>query len=288
MENIVFGIVTGCIILLGAVGFTMVQKAENFINIAHGQMLLIGAYLALLFNHFFGFLIATILAIILTGVIGVLINIEIFRPVKEKGPLILLFTSVGLSYVINGLVGAIAGKKLYSYDIPVLRDIVVGGKSLLTGYELSIVIFALLSALGLHLFLTRTHTGKAIRAVADNYDLARVRGISTKRTANYVWFIASSLAGLAGVFLGVIGSLHIEMGWNQILIILAATVLGGLGNLYGVIMASIILGLSMELGVMVVPSYYRTAIAFVIIIIVLLIKPEGLQGLWTKSSKRVA
>jgi branched-subunit amino acid ABC-type transport system permease component len=288
LENIVFGIVTGCIILLGSVGFAMVQKAENFINVAHGQMLLIGAYLALLFSQFFGFILGAVLAILLTGFIGMLINIWVLHPVKEKGPLILLFTSVGLSYLINGVVGAIAGKKLFSYDIPVLRDIVVGGRSLFTLYELSIVIIALLSALGLHLFLTRTGTGKAIRAVADNYDLARVRGINTQRTANYVWFIASSLAGLAGVFLGIIGSLHIEMGWNQILIILAATVLGGLGNLYGVILASIVMGLSMELGVLLLPSYYRTAIAFVIIIIVLLIKPEGLQGLWTKSSKRVA
>lgn len=289
MENIAYGIVTGCIILLGAIGFSMIQKAENFINVAHGQMLLLGAYIALWLNMMgLGMVLSAILAIAITGFVGVGINKGIYRPVKEKGALILLFTSVGLSYTIQGIVGAVAGMKMYSYDIPDVTAIEMFGVPLVTGYELMIVIIALCSTLGLHLFLTRTNVGKAIRAVADNFDLARVRGINTDQTANYVWFIASAFAGLAGVFAGIIGSIHTGMGWYQILIILAATVLGGLGSLYGVMLASLLLGLGMELGVLILPSYYRSAIAFAIIIIVLLIKPEGLQGLWTKSTKRVA
>ena len=104
------------------------------------------------------------------------------------------------------------------------------------------------------------------------------------RTSDYVWFIASALAGVAGVFLGIIGSLHLGMGWAQIIIILAATVLGGLGSIYGVMLAAMLLGIGMELGITILPSNYRTGIAFLIIIAVLLLRPEGLQSLWSPRS----
>ncbi|MEW5721956.1 MAG: branched-chain amino acid ABC transporter permease [Thermodesulfobacteriota bacterium] len=288
MDSIVYGIVSGSIILLGAIGFSMTLKAENFINIAHGQMLLLGAYTALLFNRLgMDMIPAAGLAVITTGIIGVLINRFLYRPIKAKGILVLLFSSIGTAYIISGLVGAVAGQRLLAYDLPPVRAINISGVYLLTKYELLIIIIALGSVLGLHLFLTRTALGKAIRAVADNYDLARIRGFNTRRTADWVWFIASALAGLAGILLGVIGSLHTEMGWDQIIIILAATVLGGLGSIYGVMLAAILLGLGMEVGILFFPSHYRSAIAFAIIIIVLLIKPEGLQSIWARTQKKV-
>jgi branched-subunit amino acid ABC-type transport system permease component len=285
VDTIVFGIVTGCVILLGAVGFSMTMNSDHFVNVAYGQMLLLGAYLALLVgNLLHSFIPAAIIAIVLTGAIGMGLYLTIFRPVKAKGALILLFTSVGLSYVINGVIGAIAGKKTYSYDIPAVQAIQIGKTPLLTIYQLLVVIIALVSAITLHLFLTRTHSGKLIRAVADNYNLARIRGVNPLRIALYVWFIASSFAAVAGIFSGMLGSLDVELGWKQILIILSATVLGGLGSIYGVMVASILIGLVMQLGILVIPSYYRSAIAFSIIIIVLLIKPEGLASLWKRKA----
>ncbi len=284
MESIVYGIVTASIILLGSVGFSMTLNAENFINIAHGQMLLLCAYITLFLNAYMSIVPAAIIGILVTGVFGVLFYKVFYRPIKKRGAMVLLFTSVGLAYVINGVVGTIFGTTTFAYKIPNVKEIIPG----MTPYQLLIIIAAICSTLFLHYFLTKTKIGKAIRAVSENSDLAKTRGIDTKRTSNYVWFIASSLAGLSGVFLGVIGSIHLEMGWNQILIILAATVLGGLGSIYGVMAASVVIGLSMELGVLMIPSYYRLAIAFAIIIIVLLIKPDGLQSLWNKSGKRVA
>ena len=283
MESIIFAIVTASTILLGAVGFSMTLNAENFINIAHGQMLLLGAYITLFFNSLMPILPAAILGIIVTGVAGICCYRVFYRPIKKRGGMVLLFTSVGLAYVIQGLVGTISGTATYAYSIPNVREIIPG----MTPYQLIIVIAAIASTLFLHFFLTKTNIGKAVRAVSENGDLARVRGIDTARTSNYVWFIASAFAGMAGVFLGITGSLHLELGWTQILIILAATVLGGLGSTYGVMVAAVVIGFSMELGVLVIPSYYRMAIAFAIIIIVLLIKPDGLQSLWNKSGKRV-
>ena len=289
MESVIFGIVAGSIILLGAIGFSMTLKAEGFINIAHGQMLLLGAYAALFFNSLgLGMLLAVLLSFIVCGLTGVLINRFLYRPVKEKGILVLLFTSIGTAYVISGLVSAVAGKRLMAYDMAPVRAINIGGIPLLTKYELLIIVISLGSVLALHFFLARTSLGKAIRAVADNYDLARIRGFNTRLTSDWVWFIASGLAALAGVFSGILGSLHTDMGWHQIIIILAATVLGGLGSLYGVMVASLLLGLCMEFGILFLPSSYRSAIAFAIIILVLLLKPEGLQSIWVRTQKNVA
>lgn len=281
METLVFGVISGCIILFGALGFSMTLKAERFINVAHGQMLLLGAYLALLFNSYgVNMVVATLLVVVCCGVVGVLIFRLLYQPVKSRGILVLLFTSVGVAYAINGVVGAIAGKRMQAYDLPPVRALRIDDVPLMTIYELMIVVIALLSALGIHIFLTSTWTGKSIRAVADNYNLACVRGFDPKRSSDYVWFIASALAGVAGVFSGIIGSLHLGMGWQQIIIILAATVLGGLGSIYGVMLASLLLGIGMEVGITVLPANYRTAIAFMIIILVLFVRPEGLQSLW--------
>jgi neutral amino acid transport system permease protein len=281
MEIIVFGMISGCIILFGALGFSMTLKAEGFINVAHGQMLLLGAYLALAFSSFgLGMVFSTLLVMVCCGFIGVLIYRFLYSPVKNRGILVLLFTSVGVAYAINGIVGALAGKRVMAYDLPPVRALRIDDVPIMTIYELMIVGFALVAAIAVHLFLTATWVGKSIRAVADNFDLARVRGFDPRRTSDYVWFIASALAGVAGVFSGIIGSLHLGMGWQQIIIILAATVLGGLGSIYGVMLASVLLGIGMEIGITILPSNYRTGVAFLIIIAILFLRPEGLQSLW--------
>ena len=287
MDIIIYGLISGSIILLSAIGFSMTLKTEGFLNISHGQMLLLGAYFGLFYSQLgIIFPIAAFLSIFTCGILGIAIHRIFYEPIKSKGNLILLFTSVGIAYIINGLVGAIAGKRMLAFDLPVVRVLKVGTYNLLTIYELIVVIASLMAVIGLHIFLTYSKAGKNIRAVADNPELSKVRGIDPKRCSDIVWFIASSLAGLAGIFLGLIGSIHLEMGWQQTVIILAATVLGGLGSIYGVMLAAIILGLGMEIGLMFFSSSYRTGIAFGIIIIVLLIRPNGLQSLWGKGSLR--
>jgi branched-subunit amino acid ABC-type transport system permease component len=289
MDLLIYGTISGCIILLASLGFSMTLKTEKFLNIAHGQVLLFGAYAALFLNRSgLDMVSATVAATIASGVLGVLIYRLLYRPVRPSGTLVLLFTSVGVAYVLNGLIGMAAGKRMQGYDLPAVRALMIGDRPIMTIYELLIVVLSLASAVGIHLFLTRSWTGKSIRAVSDNYDLARVRGFDPTRTSYWVWFIASALAGLAGVFTGIIGSLHLEMGWQQCIIILAATVLGGLGSLYGVMAASLLLGIGMELGVIFLAPHYRTAIAFVIIIAVLFVRPEGLQSLWLNQRERTA
>lgn len=281
MDILIFGTISASILLLSSIGFSMVLKTEGFINVAHGQALLLGAYGALYLNQIgLPLWLAGILAMIGCGVVGVVINRVLYRPVKAQGILVLLFTSVGVAYVIYGVVGALAGKRMLAYDLPPMRAWKIAGEPFMTPYELAIVALALASAIGVHVFLTYTWAGKCIRAVADNEDLARARGFNPRRTSDIVWFVATALAGLAGIFLGIVGSLHTQMGWQQIIMILAVTVLGGLGSIYGVMLASVVLAFGIEIGLTVVSSNYRTGLAFALIIAVLLVRPGGLQSLW--------
>ena len=287
MDVIIYGLISGSIILLSAIGFSMTSKTEGFLNISHGQMLLLGAYLGLFYSNLgINFIIAMMMSIISCGILGVVFHRLFFEPIKSKGGLVLLFTSVGLAYIINGLVGAIAGKRMLAFDLPVVRVMEVGSYKLFTIYELIVLVSSLIAVISLHFFLIYTQSGKNIRAVADSPELSKIRGIDPRHCSDIIWFIASSLAGLAGIFLGLIGSIHLDMGWQQIVIILAATVLGGLGSIYGVMLAAILLGLGMEFGLMFISSSYKSAIAFGIIIIVLIIKPNGLQAFWGSGNIR--
>lgn len=277
MQNLVFGLVTGSILAVATVGFSMIRQTEGFLNIAHGQLLAVGAFLGLLLSDTFGLPIwvAAPGAALLVGLLGVVLSIVIFRPVSSKGPLAQLFSSIGLAYMLYGLIIVVFGANVRTYPVSFGRFFEVFGIGITFG-EGVIIALAAVIVLVLHLFLTRTSVGTWIRAVASNRDLARIRGVRVDRVSQTVWFIASSLGGLAGVLIGVVGSVNSEVGWLNILLILAAAVLGGLGSIYGVIASGLLLGVVMDLSALVVPTAYRLVVAFVALILVLVFRPEGL------------
>lgn len=281
MDVIIFGLISGSVILLSTVGFAMIVKVEGFLNIAHGQMLLMGAYLGLFLSDFgIGLIPAALLTALLTGLFGALCYWLLYRPIKSRGTLVLLFTSIGAAYVIHGVIAAVAGTRMLAYNLPPTRALKLFGHPFMTIYELATVILALVFALAVHLFMTHTRPGREIRAVSDNEALARARGIDPARSSFLVWFVASGLGGLAGMLMGIMGSLHLGMGWQQIIIILATTVLGGIGSIYGVMLAAYLLAFGIEIGLLFAEPSYRSGVAFLIIIVVLLVQPRGLQSLW--------
>ena len=278
IDVLIFGIVSGTILLLGSIGFSLVWKTENFLNITHGQMILLGAYVAYFFNVVLNWslLLSAIITVVLTAFVGLLIAKVFFYPVRRHGTLAQLFTSVGLAYVIYGLVQAFGGVSLKSYNIATNKAFMINDYPIMTLNQLIIVIVAIISILFLHLFLTQTKQGRGIRAMAGNRQLSETRGIDTEKLSSYVWLIASGLGGLAGVLLGIYGSLHTELGWEQILIIMSVAVLGGLGSLYGTMIAALLVGIAMDVSTLFIDSAYRTSIAFFIIILVLLVRSQGL------------
>ena len=277
MQNIIFGLVTGSILAIGSIGFSMIRQTEGFLNIAHGQYLTFGAFIGLIFTVDFGMpvLLAGLLTMIVLGVIGVVLARVFFNPVKKRGALVLLFTSIGLAYALYGLAIAIfgTGTELYSVDFGSSMAI---GEATITVGEAIIIALAFIVVLALWAFLTFTPLGTWVRAVATNPDLARVRGIRTDLVSSTVWFVATGLAGLAGMLLAILGSASVELGWHNILLILSVAVLGGVGRIYGVAAAGLLLGLVMQISGLVIPIAYQTVVAFGVLVLVLVFRPEGL------------
>jgi neutral amino acid transport system permease protein len=277
VQNIIFGLVTGSILSLATVGFAMTRQTEGFLNIAHGQYLTIGAFVGLIFLKDAGLniFVAGVLTMVTLGAIGVVIARVIFDPVRKRGPLVLLFTSIGLAYALYGVVLAFFGTSLRLYEIDFGSSVNIGSASVTIG-ELVIISLALISVVGLWSFLTFTRLGTWVRAVATNPELARTRGIRVQLVSSTVWFLAAGLAGLAGMLLGIMGSAGAELGWSNILLILAVAVMGGVGRIYGVMASGLLLGIVMSLSALVIPTAYQTMVAFGLLVLVLVVRPEGL------------
>lgn len=278
MQFAVYGILMGCILLLATVGFSMIRRIEGFLNIAHGQMLAVGAYFTYFFNAelHWGILPSAVMAVLATAVIGFLIAKVVFFPLKGRAPLLIAIVSTGVSYVIQGIIEIKFGPFVKQYDFPPMRAIKIGDLSLAGPDQIAMVVAAILAVLFLHFLLTKTETGKAIRAMSSDYDLARIRGINTPRLRVIVWLIASGLGGLAGVMIGLISRLTPYMGFEYIMLIMIVAILGGLGSIYGAMVAALIIGLITQMSVLIIPAQYSQVIAFVLIIIVLLVRPKGI------------
>lgn len=278
MQNVIFGIVTGCTLAIATTGFAMVRQSENFLNIAHAQMMALGAFIgvSLVESHGWNIFIAGLMAVVSVGIIGTVLAGVFFRPVKHQGGTVLLFTSIGLAMMIYAVNIAFFGNKARSFlSVGFGERRNFAGLNILD-YELIIVGLTVLTIIFLQLFLTGTTLGRSVRAVASNDDLARIRGVPVGRVSNTVWFISSALAALSGVMIGYQSSVSPELGWRQILFVLAAAVLGGLRSISGVIVASLLLGIVMDVSVLYIPSAYRPVVAFGVLVLVLILKPEGI------------
>lgn len=274
------GLVTGTILLLGSVGFSLVRRIENFLNISHGQILTLGAFLGYTFNVTLGLniYISFLIATLITTVVGWLIFKVFYKPIRSYGSLYLLFTSVGVSYIIHGAIEAFYGAQAKSYNVTSSKVLEINEIPIISITEITVIILALASVYGLHLILTKTLTGKAIRAMASNLTLANARGIDTEKIASITWLLSSALGAMSGIFYGLIGTVYTDMGWSVILLILSAVVLGGLGSLYGVMIGAMIIGLGMDMSVIILPASYRPAVAFAMVILVLIFRPQGILG----------
>jgi branched-subunit amino acid ABC-type transport system permease component len=275
VQNILFGLITGSLLAVATAGFALLRNTERFLHIAHGQFMALGAFLAVVLTPEWGLVAGVVVAIAVTSGLGVLSGAVFFDPVKPQGGNVLLFTSIGLAWVIYALMIAVFGQDVRIFEVSLGRAIDIGPVSIAPG-EMVILGVAAAVVLGLWLLLTRTALGRSIRAVASNRELAQVRGVPVVRVTRVIWALSSGLAAAAGILLGILGTVTTELGWSNILLVLAAAVLGGTGNILGVIAASLVLGVVMDASALVIDTAYRPVVAFVILIAVLVFRPEGL------------
>lgn len=299
IQNVADGILTGSYVSLGAIGLTMVMHILRFANFSHAELLSIGAYAALVFDAVFAALfpvfaekigpltltgalaLAILASMAVTGVSAVIIDRLVFKRIRDHGhELSMVFASFGVALIVRNVIGLVFGLHgtLYSSDIAFAMILSTDPLLLVKPDQVFVLAASLVLMLALHLVLSRTTFGYSLRAVAENPALAQVNGVNLRRAVVAVWVIAGSLAAAAGVFYGLSFQIIPVMGRDLVLPIFAATIVGGIGSIYGAVLGGFIVGLATNLSLLVLPSGYTPAVPFLIILAVLLIRPHGLFG----------
>lgn len=279
IQTLVFGLVTGSYLLVATMGFALVSRTEKFLNIAHAELISSAAFITWYLSTRSGLplLAAAVAAIAASSVLGVGMGRIVYWPIRRSGAVVLLITSVGVVYVLHGAIETIVGPGVYTLNTAGEAVADIGGIRI-GAYDFVIMAAAAASVLAVHALLTRTEMGLRLRARASDEALAAARGVDVSQVSLQVWVLSGALAGVAGVLLGLRGALTTDIAFDQILLILSVSIVAGLGSLYGVVAAALALGVAMEMSTLVIPAGYRTAVAFALVIIVLLIRPEGISG----------
>ncbi|WP_018719382.1 branched-chain amino acid ABC transporter permease [Arhodomonas aquaeolei] len=280
VQLLIYGVVLGSILTMGAIGVSMIFGILRFAHFAHGDFMTLGAYIGLAFISAFGLSPWWALPSGMIGMaaVAVLIDKVLYQRIRRTQPVILLISSFGMALVIRAAVQLIWGSDNQSYakgiQFPWRLDILGGLRIKPDHVWIVLIAFALVVAV--HLFLTRTKMGKAMRAMSDNMDLALITGIPAERVITWTWVIGGGLAAAAGVFLGIDTRLYPVMGWTALLPVFAAAILGGIGRPYGAIAGGMVIGIAMEMSTLVIPAAYKPAVAFAIMVVMLVVRPQGL------------
>ena len=287
LQQLVNGISLGSIYALIALGYTMVYGVLRLINFAHGDVYMLGAYVGYYLSRklkgdepsLANALLVMLGAMLACAIIGIVIERFAYRPVRRAARLTLLITAIGVSLFIENAAQLVFGPdpKFFPSLAP-RADFMVGGVRL-TSEQLTVIAVSFLLMLLLRFFILKTRTGKAMRAVSFNLDTAKLMGISTDRIIGITFALGSALAAAAGVLIGIqIPKIDPLMGINYGLKAFVAAVLGGIGNIPGAVLGGLLIGASEVMVVGYLSSTFRDAIAFGILILVLLLRPQGILG----------
>ena len=277
-----FGLVTASILAIAAVGFTMQFGITNILNLAYGDLMTAAAFVAYVMNQFgINIWIGIVGGGIFGAVASVALNRWVYGPFLRRGtsPFGMVIVSLAMGLMIQNLLLGIGGPTAFSYQMdpgPNLR----AGALVLTASQVGIMAISIAAMVAIFLLLTRTRLGKAMRASAANAPLARSCGIRTDRVTDIVWAVSGALCGVAGVVLVMnTASFTAVTGSTFLVVIIAVAVLGGVGQPSGAMLGALVVGLATEIGAIVVAPSYKDVIAFAILVMVLLVRPQGILSL---------
>jgi len=279
LQLLIYGIVVGSIIALGAIGISLTFGILRFANFSAGDLMTLGAYLAfaLVVGGGLPMVIAFPLAAAGTAVAAVVIDRAVFVHLRRTAPVILLISSFGMALIVRSIVQIVWGPSNQVYESGIQMPWVVAGLRIKPD-QLYIIGGAVVLVVAMHLFLQRTKVGKAMRAMSDNVDLARITGIDTERVVLWTWVLAGVMMAAAGIFLGLDTRLHPIMGFRMLLPMFAAAILGGIGKPYGAIVGGLVIGIAQEYSTLVLSPPYKDAVAFGLLVLMLIFRPQGLFG----------
>jgi branched-chain amino acid transport system permease protein len=317
---LISGAAIGSVYAMGAIGVTLVFGILRFAHFAHGDMMTLGAFFAFGLTVLFpgvgqwvglptGFVMLP-LAMALTAVVAVYIDRAFYRPLRRNNvaPVVMVMASIGVTLMLQGLIRLFGGIEARHFFFAEQKDIFrlalpfesASRKIVVTEPQILLFLFTLVAVFAIHYILNRTKFGKAMRAVADNRDLARVSGINIQMVSTVTWLIAGSLAAAAGVLLSLDVSLKPDLSFNLLLPIFAAAIVGGVGHPYGAIAGGYVIGFAETLSIFnwaillrpfrdmtpewlelptrlaLVPTEYKLTVPFLILIVILIWRPTGI------------
>lgn len=297
-QILVNSLIRGALLSLLSLGLTIEYDILKFANFAHTEFAVLGAYLAFLFKVVVGFniFISALIAAILTGLVAIFVDRAVFKKLRGVNRVILMITSFGVAIALRNIVRAIWTAEPRSYQLGLQRPLTLIGARI-TPTQLWIIGIACLFMVAFHLLLHQTRLGKSMRATSDNPALAQASGIPTEKVIRQVWFLGASFAAIGGVLIGIETQIYPFMGFDIIIPVFCATILGGIGNPYGAMLGALTLGLAENFGLYIdfgqlinlggllniagklqIPTGYKPAISFAILIIIMLIRPSGILG----------
>ena len=314
-KGLIAGLIIGSIYALGAIGVTLIFGILRFAHFPHGDMMTLGAFVALILTallpgagDFVGLPAAFVLmpvAMAVTAVLAIWLDKAFYAPLRRSNvkPVVIVMASIGVMLMMQGMIRLFAGtgtRQLDTGSKDIYRVAVGGRDIILTQPQLLLILFTAAAVVALHLFLTRSRMGKAMRAMSDNADLARVSGISTDQVVRTTWIIAGALAAAGGTLLALDVTLKPDLSYNIILPIFAAAIVGGIGQPYGAIAGGLLVGFTETLAVFnwsvllrplqpllpewleipakiaFVPTEYKIVVPFFILVAVLIWRPTGI------------
>lgn len=283
LQVLVNGLIAGAIYALVALGFSLIYSTNRFMHFAHGAVVALGAYLVFLFFSVlkFDFWLAVLATVVLSALMGGLLNELFYKPLRQRkaSSAILLIASVVLLIVLESFILLFFGADVKTIGfLPIEKGVEIAG-AIITPLQMVVIAVSVLLFIGLFLFLKKTRLGKALRAVADNPQTAEVFGISSEKMFSYSFLIGSAIAGLAGILVGLEQNLAPTMGTNLVIKGFTGAVIGGVGNVPASVLGSFLLGIVENFGILFLPSGYKDAIAFVILFLFLIVRPQGLLGI---------
>jgi branched-chain amino acid transport system permease protein len=282
LQQLINGVALGSVYALIALGYTMVYGIITLINFAHGEVFMLGAFIGLLLVSYFkvNVFLAIIGAMIFCMIVGVLIELVAYRALRKSSRLSALISAIGVSIFLSSLALMLFGADAQGFPATAfpVQQIHIGAAEVST-LQLVIIAVSACLMLGLEFVVQKTKIGKAMRATSEDYNTAALMGINVNRVISFTFALGSALAAAGGVLVGVLfNAVSFNMGLMAGLKAFAAAVLGGIGSIPGAMLGGLLLGISEVFGVAIGYSSYRDAIAFAILVLVLLVKPTGLLG----------
>ena len=291
-QHLMNGLTLGGIYALIALGYTMVYGILKFINFAHGDILMVGAYVGLfVFDLLRGdsplgvwtivaFFLSMLVSMAACGILGMTIERIAYKPLRKATRLAPLLSAIGVSFILSNSAAWLLGTQSRKFNYPFDNSSINLGGVIITPHQILILVVSLAMMLALKLFVDRTRMGKAMRATSLDQDTAMLMGINVNRVISLTFAIGSALAAVGGILIALDFKVYPSMGTMTGLKAFVAAVVGGIGNISGAMFGGILLGLLETFGVAIlgIPSGLKDTIAFGVLIIILLVKPEGLFG----------